>query len=158
MRYYIGYLIEYYYSSGLVGFFLFILSFVLTLLIVLKYKFFRKIEGFISENKSEGSPVQLPAYPARGYERIDKNLKIISNLAAIAPLLGLLGTVTGMISTFEIMTAAGAANISAFADGIKESLFTTEIGLIIAIPGYLFSKRLQKKARLVKLKFENISV
>ena len=127
MRHYAGYLLEYYYSSGLVGFFLFVLSLVLTMLIILKYKFFRRIEGFINVNKTGSLPIPLSAYSVQGFERIDKNLKIIANLAGIAPLLGLLGTVTGMIATFEIMTAAGASNISAFADGIKESLFTTKI-------------------------------
>jgi biopolymer transport protein ExbB len=58
-------------------------------------------------------------------------------LAAVAPLLGLLGTVTGMISTFDIITEFGTGNPKLLSGGISEALVTTELGLIVAIPALL---------------------
>ncbi len=59
-------------------------------------------------------------------------------LAAVSPLLGLLGTVTGMISTFEIITEFGTGNPKLLSGGISEALITTELGLVVAIPALLF--------------------
>lgn len=57
--------------------------------------------------------------------------------AAVAPLLGLLGTVTGMIATFNVLTEQGAGDPKALAGGISEALITTELGLLVAIPALL---------------------
>lgn len=65
---------------------------------------------------------------------IEKGLSTIAITAAIAPLLGLLGTVSGMIQTFKLMTLFGAGDANAVSGGISESLVTTELGLIVAIP------------------------
>ena len=58
-------------------------------------------------------------------------------MAAVSPLLGLLGTVTGMISTFDIITEFGTGNPKLLSGGISEALVTTELGLIVAIPALL---------------------
>jgi biopolymer transport protein ExbB len=58
----------------------------------------------------------------------------LGTIAAISPLLGLLGTVTGMIRTFKAITVAGVGNPAAMAGGIAEALITTATGLMIAIP------------------------
>jgi len=58
-------------------------------------------------------------------------------IAAVSPLLGLLGTVTGMISTFDIITEFGTGNPKLLSGGISEALVTTELGLIVAIPSLL---------------------
>lgn len=72
--------------------------------------------------------------------RLKSHLAFIGVLASIAPLLGLLGTVTGMIGTFEVMSLFGTGNAKAMAGGISEALITTETGLIIAIPGlYMYN-------------------
>jgi biopolymer transport protein ExbB len=57
--------------------------------------------------------------------------------AAVSPLLGLLGTVTGMISTFDVITEFGTGNPKLLSGGISEALITTELGLIVAIPALL---------------------
>lgn len=71
--------------------------------------------------------------------RLNHNLRshldAIGVLAAIAPLLGLLGTVTGMMTTFDVMAIFGTGNAKAMAGGISEALITTETGLLVAIPG-----------------------
>ncbi len=58
-------------------------------------------------------------------------------MAAVSPLLGLLGTVTGMISTFDVITEFGTGNPKLLSGGISEALVTTELGLIVAIPALL---------------------
>jgi biopolymer transport protein ExbB len=68
------------------------------------------------------------------HARIERHLGIISVVATLLPLLGLLGTVTGMIASFNAIAAYGSGNPSVVADGIAEALITTEAGLITSIP------------------------
>ncbi len=74
-------------------------------------------------------------------------LAVIGVLAAAAPLLGLLGTVTGMIVTFDVMAVFGAGNAKAMAGGISEALITTQTGLLVAIPGLYMKGFLDRRAR-----------
>ncbi len=66
-------------------------------------------------------------------------------LAAIAPLLGLLGTVTGMINTFQAITFFGTGNPRVMSGGISEALITTMLGLAVAIPIMLAHSLLSRK-------------
>ena len=66
--------------------------------------------------------------------KLEKGLNILATISNIGPLLGFLGTVTGMIKSFEAIARAGLNNPSAVALGISEALITTASGLIIAIP------------------------
>ena len=66
--------------------------------------------------------------------KIERFGTILMVFAAVAPLLGLLGTVTGMISTFDIITEFGTGDPKMLSGGISEALITTELGLIVAIP------------------------
>lgn len=66
--------------------------------------------------------------------KLEKRLNFISVLGATAPLLGLLGTVSGMINLFKVITQAGTNDARTLAGGISEALVTTESGLIVAIP------------------------
>ena len=69
--------------------------------------------------------------------KLEKGLSVLASVAGIAPLLGFLGTVTGMIQAFmTIQELAGAANPSDLAGGIWEALITTAFGLIIGIPAF----------------------
>jgi biopolymer transport protein ExbB len=65
---------------------------------------------------------------------LERGLPVLATIAMIAPLLGFLGTVTGMINSFEALASVGLNNPSAVAKGISEALITTAAGLIIAIP------------------------
>ncbi len=77
---------------------------------------------------------------------IEKHLATLKTLGAIAPLMGLLGTVTGMISIFDVITAAGTGDPGLLAGGISEALITTEFGLITAVPAVLAYRLLQNRA------------
>jgi biopolymer transport protein ExbB len=74
-------------------------------------------------------------------------LALIGVLAAIAPFLGLLGTVTGMIATFDVLAVFGTGNAKAMAGGISEALITTQTGLLVAIPGLYMKGFLERRAR-----------
>ncbi len=66
--------------------------------------------------------------------RLERGLTVLATIANVAPLLGFLGTVTGMISSFDALAEAGLSNPGLVAVGIKEALYTTAAGLFIAIP------------------------
>jgi biopolymer transport protein ExbB len=68
-------------------------------------------------------------------------------LAAAAPLLGLLGTVSGMVETFRVIGLYGMGNAQAMASGIKEAMLTTQAGLLVAIPGLIAGQVMRKKVR-----------
>ncbi len=70
--------------------------------------------------------------------------------AAVGPLLGLLGTVTGMIATFDVITEFGNSNPKLLAGGISEALVTTEFGLFVAIPALLLGNLLGGWAQRIK--------
>jgi biopolymer transport protein ExbB len=76
---------------------------------------------------------------------LERYLGALSTIAAISPLLGLLGTVTGMIRTFKAITVAGVGNPAAMASGIAEALITTAAGLIIAIPALVAYRYLRSR-------------
>ncbi|MBT3222794.1 MAG: MotA/TolQ/ExbB proton channel family protein, partial [Proteobacteria bacterium] len=75
---------------------------------------------------------------SRELPRLERFLPILAVIAAVAPLLGLLGTVTGMISTFEVITEHGTGDPKMLSGGISVALVTTQLGLAVAIPVLLF--------------------
>ncbi|WP_428387976.1 MotA/TolQ/ExbB proton channel family protein [Mucisphaera sp.] len=79
--------------------------------------------------------------------QLQRLLPFISICAAAAPLLGLLGTVTGIINTFEMITIFGTGDPEALSGGISEALITTKFGLIVAIPALLLYAYLSRMAR-----------
>ncbi|MCL2206951.1 MAG: MotA/TolQ/ExbB proton channel family protein [Fibromonadales bacterium] len=74
-----------------------------------------------------------------------EHYKNIATLAAIAPLLGLLGTVMGMVHTFETIKNFGFGNPVLLADGISEALLTTQAGLLVAFPLLLANTYLKRR-------------
>jgi biopolymer transport protein ExbB len=78
--------------------------------------------------------------------RIEAWLNIIKIIAAVAPLLGLLGTVTGMIVVFQGITLFGAGDVQGMAGGISQALVTTVLGLCVAIPTILLHTLLNSRA------------
>lgn len=89
---------------------------------------------------------------------IDRFGAAILVIAAISPLLGLLGTVTGMISTFDIITEFGTGDPKLLSSGISEALLTTKFGLIVAIPMLLVGNLLSSWARQIKNDLEQAAL
>lgn len=71
---------------------------------------------------------------------LERYMNTLGTIAAISPLLGLLGTVTGMMQTFFVITASGVGNPLLLSGGIAEALITTAAGLIVAIPSLIFHR------------------
>jgi biopolymer transport protein ExbB len=114
------------------------------------------LRGFLAE-RSGSPPIDrdiLRQYVMRRSAGLDKNLALIAVLAAIAPLLGLLGTVLGMIETFQVISLFGTGNAKAMASGISIALVTTQTGLLVAIPGLFLSGMLIRRSRHMKTQLD----
>ena len=85
---------------------------------------------------------------------MEQGSHIVAVMAAAAPLLGLLGTVTGMVSTFDVITLYGNQNPVLMADGISEALISTQSGLLVAFPLTLLKQRLDERIELLKQQLE----
>ncbi len=83
----------------------------------------------------------------RNFEHVSKSLSWIRLISAMSPLLGLLGTVLGMVSVFQTISDSGSPNSAQLAGGIWEALITTVMGLSIAIPMLVFYYYLMLKFR-----------
>lgn len=79
--------------------------------------------------------------------RWERGLAILAVTAGVSPLLGLLGTVTGMISTFRLIGVYGSGDARPLSGGISEALVTTELGLIVAIPALILHAMLSRKTQ-----------
>jgi biopolymer transport protein ExbB len=89
---------------------------------------------------------------------LERFLNMLGTIAAISPLLGLLGTVTGMIRTFKAITVAGIGNPTAMAGGIAEALITTAAGLLVAIPALVAYRYLRGRVDALVIRMEKESI
>jgi|TARA_E500000075_G_scaffold85637_1_gene77237 biopolymer transport protein ExbB len=87
---------------------------------------------------------------------LERNLNMLGTLATITPLLGLLGTVVGMITAFTGLSETSGANPDILATGISQALITTAFGLFIAVPGLVLHKYFEQKVTylLISLQVE----
>lgn len=91
---------------------------------------------------------------ARSKQSLRANLGLIKVLIMICPLLGLLGTVTGMISVFDVLAYQNSGNALLMAAGISQATIPTMAGMVVAIVGLLLRARIE---RLVKVRYEDLS-
>jgi len=101
---------------------------------------------------------QLEDVLARAAPALEKNLSIIKLLAAVAPLLGLLGTVIGMIETFQAITLFGTGDPKLMAGGISQALVTTMLGLIAAVPLLFIHNILDSRSRAITQIYEEQAI
>jgi biopolymer transport protein ExbB len=90
--------------------------------------------------------------------RLQSFLPFVALTASAAPLLGLLGTVTGIINTFKLITVFGTGDPKTLSSGISEALITTEYGLYVAIPSLLIYAYLSRRARSLTDTQEKVAV
>ena len=86
---------------------------------------------------------------------LKRNIGLIKVLIAICPLLGLLGTVTGMIAVFDVMTYSGGGNARAMAGGVSMATVPTMAGMVAALSGVYFGTWLEHKAQTEAEKLED---
>jgi biopolymer transport protein ExbB len=89
---------------------------------------------------------------------LDRFLNTLGTIASITPLLGLLGTVVGMIKVFSVITTVGVGDPAVLAGGISEALITTAAGLAVAIPSVMFYRYFQGRVTELVLKMEEESL
>jgi biopolymer transport protein ExbB len=89
---------------------------------------------------------------------LDRWIGAIAITAAVSPLLGLLGTVSGMIETFKMMTLFGSGDPEVVSGGIAQALVTTELGLVVAIPALILNAILSRKARNYYNELESFAI
>ncbi|NKI18777.1 energy transducer TonB [Spongiibacter sp. KMU-166] len=98
---------------------------------------------------SETLELKLSEAVLKETPRLERSLNLLKIIAAVAPLLGLLGTVTGMIITFQAITIFGAGDPKAMAGGISGALVTTVLGLVVAIPTVLLHTFVSGRAKKI---------
>ena len=111
-----------------------------------------RVLSVFEENRqadAEALELKLDAVVLRESSKIQRFMWIVKTVSVVAPLLGLLGTVTGMIQTFQAITLFGAGDPKMMAGGISEALVTTMLGLTTAIPLVLLSDTLANSTRKV---------
>lgn len=86
---------------------------------------------------------------SRFRQHAEQNIALILTLVVISPLLGLLGTVTGMITIFDVMAASGASDVRAMSAGVSNATITTMAGMVAAISGLIIARRLELRSRRV---------
>jgi biopolymer transport protein ExbB len=120
----------------------------------------RLVESFLRERTGESDLDRhiLRQCSMRLRPNLTRFLAVIAVLAGIAPLLGLLGTVIGMIETFDVISLFGTGNARALAGGISVALITTQSGLLVAIPGLLLSAVLARKASSLGRSLDQITL
>lgn len=91
-------------------------------------------------------------------EKLRRWLPFIAVTAAVAPLLGLLGTVSGLIKTFSVIAVEGTGEAQSISGGISEALITTLFGLSVAIPAFMAHALLSRRAKGIEQKSERLAL
>lgn len=102
------------------------------------------------EHKSWRARKIREALIAEADGRLHRGLSLMRSLAAVLPMLGLLGTISGMMNTFDVMSVYGTGNARGMASGISQALITTMAGLVTALSGLYFIYHLGHRADLLK--------
>ncbi|MCH7393659.1 MotA/TolQ/ExbB proton channel family protein [Acinetobacter dispersus] len=101
--------------------------------------------GFDHREKGEQfARAQMEATASQEISYLEKNINFLGTLSAIAPLLGLLGTVLGIIESFLVIDIGSAGNASMMMPGISKALITTAVGMLIAIPAMIAYRYFQR--------------
>ena len=112
----------------------------------------KRYDSLVLENRTDLEDMRqelILATEEAGELYLGRLLNALGTIGVLSPLMGLLGTIMGMINAFDAIARAGAADPSAVASGISEALITTATGLIIAIPTIVFHRYLSSRAEKV---------
>jgi len=80
-------------------------------------------------------------------QRADQNIELIKALVAVAPLFGLLGTVTGMVSVFDVMSISGSSDAQAMSAGVSRATIPTMAGMVASLSGLILANYLERMAK-----------
>ena len=93
----------------------------------------------------------------QAFHKLSKGLGVLATVASISPLLGLMGTVTGMIRVFRVISVQGVGDPGALSGGISEALITTAAGLAVGIPVLILHNYFMKRTEKINLHLESIA-
>jgi biopolymer transport protein ExbB len=110
-----------------------------------------------SGKKSEVAAEMMDAMAIDQRTKLEKNLSILGTLGNIAPLIGLFGTVVGIIRAFHSLSVSGSAGPSVISAGIAEALVTTAAGLVVAVPAVVFYNYYLRRVETVMNEIESVS-
>ena len=115
--------------------------------------------GLLDEKIKSKTNLRLRAEEIGRFEinKLEKFMTLLGTIASVSPILGLLGTVTGMISIFSNLLVVGTNSIGPLAGGIAEALVTTAAGLIVAIPSLIFYRSFNRTIDNYSLELEEES-
>ena len=145
---------------------IFLTAFILWVLIIERVLFFKKrcpqmvqqaIESWTkrSDRKSWFAKKVRECKISQLHSELMQNIPFIKTLVALCPLLGLLGTVTGMIAVFDVMSLTGTGNARLMASGISMATIPTMAGMVTALSGLYFGNLFQEKAKKTRLFIED---
>lgn len=148
-------------SGGSVLYFIAAITLLLWILTFDKIYYFVKVypaeeEKWVSKWNARVDRTSWQAHKIRDYliadagVRLHKSIGFIKTLVAVCPLLGLMGTVTGMISVFEVMGYTGTSNARLMASGISMATIPTMAGMVASLSGVYMSSRLDRFAQKAK--------
>ncbi len=86
----------------------------------------------------------------------ERGLIILRSLIAVCPLLGLLGTVLGMLEVFDVVAISGNGNVRAMAAGVSQATVSTMMGMVVALSGLYFGERLRRGADAERRRLEDL--
>ena len=110
-----------------------------------------------TENTVEVAAEMMDAMAIEQRTKLEKNLNILGTLGNISPLIGLFGTVIGIIRAFHSLSVSGSAGPTVIAAGIAEALITTAAGLVVAVPAVVFYNYYLRRVETVMSEIESIS-
>ena len=113
---------------------------------------FMQMIGLIRERTATESDVQhfFEVIRMATLPSVRREIRILKALVSAAPLLGLLGTVIGMMATFDSLSEVGAHSMTAMSSGVSQALVTTQVGLVIAVIGLFSVQSIQRMAGRVE--------
>ena len=169
MSYLIELIQDFFYQGGWVLFVIFatvllMLYFILERFLYFKAEFPKDLESSLKDWKqypNKGSRLAnkvLSLEVSKLHALLDQNLNYIKTLIGVCPLMGLLGTVTGMISVFEVMAEVGTGNARLMAGGISMATIPTMAGMLSALVGLYFSNQLEYLSKMKKQKTKEMFI
>lgn len=157
-------LLSFFEKGGLVLYVVFVLAFALWIMLIERYIYIGS--SYKKQKQKVLNEVQKNHYQAKFKEEIKRclieqiahklnsGLPLIKTMIIVCPLIGLLGTVTGMIEVFDVMAITGNNNAKSMASGVSMATIPTMAGMVVALSGILFEKRLELAIKYKTQKFE----
>ncbi|UCF64661.1 MAG: MotA/TolQ/ExbB proton channel family protein [bacterium] len=110
-----------------------------------------------SDKNTQVAAEMMDAMAIEQRTKLERNLSILGTLGNVAPLIGLFGTVVGIIRAFHSLSVSGSAGPSVISAGIAEALVTTAAGLVVAVPAVVFYNYYLRRVETVMNEIESVS-